>query len=280
MQRCEVCGDPSPRRPCLRCGGRIARDELLAPAPGGALAELVNGLRLALRGAVLTLRTPRLLALVVLPLLITVALFAALATLIVEYRDLMRPELATAWPWGLDRLRGFVAAAAQWLGVLAAIGVAAVSTILLSQVVNAPFLEWLSQAVESIVVGQPDATPLTLARLWRTGVLPILQAAGMAIVQAAFGLLFLLLSLLAVTAPIAAVGGVWLVALTLADVAIARKGFPVRERFRRVRRSLPLYLGLALPFFLAPFLLPLGVAGATLAELRERCAERPRRDAA
>jgi uncharacterized protein involved in cysteine biosynthesis len=228
---------------------------------------------LALRGAALTVRTPRLLALVVLPLVITALLFAALVTLVIEYRGVMRPELAATWPWGLDWLRGIVAGAAQWLGVLAGIGVALVSTVLLSQVVNAPFLEWLSQAVETIAVGQPDSTPLTLARLWRTALLPLLQAAGMALVQGALGLLFLVLSLLAVTAPLAALGGLWLVALTLADVAIARKGFPVRERFRRVRRALALYLGLALPFFVAPFLLPLGVAGATLADLRERARE-------
>ncbi|HEY8514899.1 MAG TPA: EI24 domain-containing protein [Candidatus Binatia bacterium] len=276
MQRCDVCGDPDPARPCRRCGGRIARPDLLAPPHGGALAEAVNGLRLALRGARLTLYTPRLLLLVVLPIVLSVALFVTLVALIFEYREAMRPEFASAWPWGLDWLRGFVASAAEWLAVLAAIGVSAIATILLSQVVSAPFLEWLSQAVETIVVGQPDATPFSLARFWRTGVLPILQAAAMAVVQAFFGFFFLLLSLLAVTAPLAAVGGVWLVALTLADVAIARKGFPVRERFRRVRRSLFLYLGLALPFFLAPFLLPLGVAGATLAELRERNAERLR----
>ena len=81
--------------------------------------------------------------------------------------------------------------------------------------------------------------------------------------------------MLAVTAPLAALGALWLVALTLCDVSIARKGLPVRERFRRVRRALPLYLGLALPFFFAPFLLPLGAAGATLADLRRRASVTP-----
>jgi uncharacterized protein involved in cysteine biosynthesis len=225
---------------------------------------------LALRGARLTLRTPHLLALVVLPLLINVLLFATMVALVWASRDLLRPDLVQAWPWGLDWLRRVFVVAAEGLGVLIGVGVALVTTVILSQAVNAPFLEWLSQAVESLVVGQADQTAFSLRRLWRTTLLPLLQALAMALLQTGLGLLFLVLSMLAVTAPLAALGSIWLVALTLCDVSIARKGFPVRERFRRVHRALPLYLGLALPFFLVPFLLPLGVAGATLADLRAR----------
>ena len=219
------------------------------------------------------MRTPRLLALVVLPLAITFLLFVGMVVLVWENRELLRPDLATPWPVWLDWLRRVVALSAEGLGVLAGVGIAFLATVILSQVVNAPFLEGLSQATETIVVGQPDRTPLSPTRLWRTTVLPLFQAIGVAIAQAILGVLFLVLSLLAVTAPLAALGGLWLVALTLCDVSIARKGFPVRERFRRVRRALPLYLGLALPFFLAPYLLPLGVAGATLADLRSRVAD-------
>jgi CysZ protein len=270
LRRCDVCGAPLDAPPCPRCGGRVARPELLEPPRGGSVAELYTGVRLALRGARLTLRTPRLLALLVVPLAINALLFAGMVGLVWQYRDLVRPELVAAWPWGLDWLRGVVAVAAQTLGVLIGVGIAVVATVVLAQAVNAPFVEWLSQAVESIVVGQPDRTPFSYRRFVRTTILPLLQALGLALVQGALGLLFLLLSMLAVTAPLAVLGSVWLVALSLCDVAIARKGFPVRERFRRVRRALPLYLGLALPFFAAPFLLPLGAAGATLAELREQ----------
>lgn len=269
-ERCDICGAPTLERPCARCGGRIERPDLLEPAPAGGLSELASGFRLALRGAALTVRTPRLLVLVVVPLLISFLLFSSMVALVWENRDLLRPELVQAWPWGLDWLRRVLVLSAQGLGVLVGVGVALVATVILGQAVNAPFLEWLSQAVESLVLGQPDRTPISAAHLWRTTVLPLFQAVALAVVQATLGLAFLILSMLAVTAPLAALGGLWLVALTLCDVAIARKGFPVRERFRRVRRALPLYLGLALPFFFAPFLLPLGVAGATLADLRER----------
>lgn len=269
-ERCEVCGELRTAAVCQRCGGRVARPELLEPARGGTLAELVTGVRLALSGARLTLRTPRLLVLLVVPLVINVLLFTGMVWLVWANRDLVRPEFASAWPYGLDWLRGVVVIAAETLGVLIGVGIAFVATIILSQAVNAPFLEWLSQAVESLVVGQPDRTPFSFRRFLRTTVLPLFHALWLAVLQALFGLFFLLLSMLAVTAPLAMLGGVWLVALTLCDVAISRKGFPVRERFRRVRRALPLYLGLALPFSVAPFLLPLGVAGATLAELREQ----------
>lgn len=270
MRRCPVCGHALDHEPCPRCGGTLARPELLEPPPRGAIAELVAGLRLAARGAALTLATPRLAALVVVPLAITVLLFAAMVSLVWYERGLVRPDLVQAWPWGLDWLRHVVVVAAEGLGILVGVIVALIATVVLSQAVAAPFLEWLSQAVESLVVGRPDRTPPSLRHLWRGVLLPLVQAVQMALLQAALGLLFLALSLIAVTAPLAALGSLWLVALTLCDVSIARKGFPVRERFRRVAGALPLYLGLALPFFLVPFLLPLGVAGATLADLRAR----------
>lgn len=270
--RCPVCESPVAGPSCTRCGGRIARPDLLAPATRRrGLGEVSTGLELALRGARLTCGTPRLLALVVLPLLLSALVFFGLTTLVWSYRDVARPDLVQAWPYGLDWLRSVVAVAAEVLGVLVGFAVALLATVVLAQVINAPFLEWLSQAVESLVVGQPDRTPTSLRQLWLTTVRPIFQALGLGIVQAALGIFFLVLSMLAITAPLAAIGGLWLVALSLCDVAIARKGLPVRERFRRVRRAWPLYTGLALPFFFAPFLLPLGVAGATLASLREHC---------
>jgi CysZ protein len=274
--RCRVCESPLHGAACSRCDRRIARPDLLEPPPGRGLAEALAGLRLAARGARLTLRTPRLLVLVILPLLLSLTLFAIMVALVWNNRELVRPDLVQTWPWGLDWLRRAVVVAAEGLGVLIGVGIAVVATVIASQVINAPFLEWLSVAVESIVLGRPDRTPFSMAHLWRTSVVPIFQAMGLAVVQALFGLLFLILSMLAVTAPLAMLGGLWLVALSLCDLAIARKGLPVRERFRRVRRALPLYLGLALPFFVAPFLLPLGAAGATLADLRRRASLAPR----
>ena len=278
-ERCCICASPLHDGSCTRCGGHLARPDLLAPlAPRPAAGELATGVELALRGVRLTLATPRLLLLVVLPLVISVLIFAGLVTLVWEYRDVVRPDFVQAWPWGLDWLRRIVAGAAEVLGVLVGLGLAIVATVVVAQVVNAPFLEWLSQAVESLVVGQPDRTPLSAGHLWQTSVKPLFQAIGLALIQATLGVVFLLFSLAAVTAPVAALGGLWLVALTLCDVTIARKGLPVRERFRRVRRGWAVWTGLALPFFFLPFLLPLGVAGATLATLRTQAQESAARD--
>lgn len=271
MVRCGVCASPLHHGACTRCAGRIARPDLLAPlASRAGVGEVATGIELALRGVRLTLATPRLLTLVVLPLVLNVLIFTGLVWLVWAYRDVVHPDFVQAWPWGLDWLRRVVAAAAEVVGVLLGIGVALGATVVVAQVVNAPFLEWLSQGVESLVLGQPDRTPLSAAHLWQTSVKPIFQAIGLALIQATLGVAFLLLSMAAVTAPLAALGGLWLVALTLCDVTIARKGLPVRERFRRVRRGWALWTGLALPFFLAPFLLPLGVAGATLGTLRDQ----------
>lgn len=276
--RCPVCASPAPGGSCTRCDGRIARPDLLEPLqPRSGLGELATGVHLALRGARLTLRTPRLAVLVVLPLVLSALIFAGLVALVWEHRDAVRPDLVQAWPWGLDWLRRVVAGAAEVLGLLLGFGLALIATVVVSQVVNAPFLEWLSQAVESLVLGRPDRTPLSAAQLWHTTVKPMFQAIALAAIQATLGLVFLVLSLATVTAPLSALGGLWLVALTLCDVTIARKGLPVRERFRRVRHGLLLWAGLALPFFLAPFLLPLGVAGATLATLRDQAMARTRR---
>src|SRR4051812_28274278 len=136
--RCDICATALAAAPCTRCGGQLARPDLLQPPPGGSASELAVGLHLALRGARLTVRTPRLLALVVLPLMISGLLFAAMVALVWANRDLARPELVNLWPWGLDWLRRTVVVAAEGLGVLLGVGVALLATVILSQVVNAP----------------------------------------------------------------------------------------------------------------------------------------------
>jgi uncharacterized protein involved in cysteine biosynthesis len=269
MERCAICGSPLRGQACSRCSGTVTRPDLLQPPPRGPVSELATGLRLAARGAALTIREPRLLALVVIPLVVNVLLFVAMVTLLWQNREVFRPDFAQPWIFGLDWLRGFAESSVQWLAVIAGIAAAFVLTVIASGVVNAPFLEWLSEAVESIVVGRGERT-FRVGDVWRMTILPIFQALGVAIVQTAFAAIFFMLSFIPFLTPLTVIGGVWLVAVTLCDVAISRKGYPARERFRRVKRQLPLYLGLALPFFVAPFLLPLGVAGATLADLRQR----------
>lgn len=265
--RCEVCGslrDASPREaagPCRRCGGRLARPELLGPAKrGGPIGEFSTGLSLALRGVRMTLLTPRMLALVVLPLLANVALFAWLAWVLYGLRGSILPGWATT----------HLGAITDVVSAVFAIALAALAAWLLSSVVNAPFLEWLSESTETRVFGHGDDRPITLHYVWNVWIVPLLQALGLALMQGVLGLLLLLASLTGVLAPLVFVGAAWMVAITLCDVVVARKRYPIRARLRLVNRSWALHLGVALPFAFAPILLPLGVAGATLAYLRDR----------
>lgn len=269
-ERCLVCAGILRHGECLRCDGTLVHEELLRPLhAGGFIAEFVTGLRLALRGVTLTLSRPRLLSLVIVPQVLNLAIFAGLVWTVIAHREALRPEFTGPWITGFDWLRVALEGAAVWLSVVVGVVLAAVGTFLLSAIVNAPFLEWLSETVESIVFDRADETPITPHYVWNIWIVPVLQAAGLAVVQGALAVLFLALSLTGVLSPILFVGGVWLVAITLVDVAVARKRFAVGDRFRFVNRSPGLWLGLALPTAMLPFLLPFGVAGATLAHLRD-----------
>jgi len=233
------------------------------------MSELLTGVSFAMRGATMTVARPRLLSLVIVPLILNLVIFAGLVWLVITNRDMLRPEFEGPWILGLDWLRELLSGVAVWIGVAIGLVLAAVGTLLLSAVVNAPFLEWLSETVESIVFDHSDATPVTPHYVWNVWIVPVLQAIGLAIVQGLLAIVFLALSLTGVLSPLVFIGSVWLTSITLVDVTIARKRFAVSDRFRHVNRSLPLWFGLALPFALLPFLLPFGVAGATLAHLRD-----------
>jgi len=259
--RCVTCGSLLDRGSCGRCAGEIVRPDLLGPAEKkGPIGELVVGLRLASAGVRMTVGNPGMLLLVIIPILLNLAVFAGIAWWLYTHRATVIPAWATAH-------MGPVADVA--VGVLAIIA-AAIIAYVLSAVVNAPFLEWLSEKTETIVFGQGDDRPITAHYVWNVWIVPLLQALGLAVMQGFFGLILLVLSLTGVLAPVVFVGGVWMLAITLCDYVVARKRYPIRARFTLVNRSAPLHPGAALPFSLLPILLPLGVAGATLAYLRDR----------
>ncbi len=249
----------------------MARADLLGPPERRSVAgEFLIGIDYAVRGALLTIRRPRLLGLVVIPLLLNVLIASVLIYLVVTHRDLLRPDFEGEWIVGTNWLRGLIQNAAVFFGVLIGIGLAVFGTLLVSTVVNAPFLEWLSECVESIVFGQGDETPITPHYVWHSWIVPVIQALGLAIVQGFIALALLVLSFTGIFAPLVFLGGLWLTAITLCDICVARKRYPVIARFSLVARSLGFWLGVALPFFLVPILIPFGVAGATLGFLRQR----------
>jgi hypothetical protein len=268
--RCTVCGNPAPSATCLRCGSALDRVDLLAPARRGAVGEFFAGIGLALRGTRLVLSSPTLLALAIVPLVLNALVFIGLVWLVLANRHLLEPAFEGPWWPGFDWLRSVAAVAIQWFGVVFGLALAALSTWVVYPIVAAPFLELLSEGVESLIVGQKDQRKLTLSYVVRFWILPIVQAAVLALFTAVLGFVFVVLSFSAVLAPLAFVGTLWLLAVTLCDMVIARKSFPAGERFTFVRAGLATWLGLALPFVFAPFLLAFAVAGATLVELRQR----------
>lgn len=245
-------------------------ERLLEPAAAKtAVGEYLNGLRLGLRGVRLTLRTPRLLALMIVPFLINVGLLVVFGKACLEFANGLTPEFAEPFIRGFDWLRAPLRATLGWLLDLLALVAALIAMLLVSSVVNAPFHEWISEAVESIVFGRPDSRAMTLSRVLRVWIWPVVQAAFLAILQGILALTFLLASFSGVLAPLATVGSVYLIALTLVDVVIARKACSVRDRFRTVHGGLPTWFGLATPLFFVPVALPIFVAGATLVYLRD-----------
>ena len=171
VPRCELCGGVIRLGvnggACRRCDGVVVREELLRPLKReGWIGGYVLGIRFALRGAWLTLTTPKLLALTILPFLVSLGVFAA-----------------TAWyTWGYVQDIDFVddipvlGHLAIGIRVLLAGVVAALATLLVSAVIAAPFLEWMSEAVESILFGHGDETPLTPHYVWHYWIVPVLQA--------------------------------------------------------------------------------------------------------
>ena len=267
--RCKTCGSPLPKGGCRRCDGELARPELLGPSRRLTfVGAFFLGLRFALRGAIMTLTRPKLLALWVLPMLVNVGVFVGLILLAFENKELM-PSFDSEWPWYIEWARGILASTAGFLfGALAVIA-SALSALLLSSVIAAPFLEWISESVESIVLGTRDRRPINPHYVWNIWIVPLCQAAFVAVLQGVVMAALLVGSLTGVLAPLLFLGAAWMASVTLTDIVIARKRYPITARFVLPTKNASLWFGLALPFAFAPYLVSLGVAGATLAYLRE-----------
>lgn len=278
---CLVCGElASTGRPesgsvadCPRCHGTIEKREWLEPligqgARGNAIAEYWTGLRFGLRGVQLMLSNRRVLSLVVIPALINIALFAALVYLLLTHLGSWLPSFEKPFITGLDWLRPAVRFVVLGLADLIAILAAALSMLTISTVINAPFHEWISEAVESLVLGRHDERPYTPARIWRVLIYPVIQAGFLALFQAVIAVVLFAISFSGVLAPVSTIGGVWLLAVSLVDIVIARKSYAVSDRFAVVAAAAPAWFGLATPLIFAPFLIAFFVPGATLLYLR------------
>ncbi|WP_326808873.1 MULTISPECIES: EI24 domain-containing protein [unclassified Streptomyces] len=237
------------------------------------MRDLVAGMRYLGRGQRWVLGHGRWFGFGLLPALVTLALYAVVLTVlgfwtddIVTWATPFADDWSSAWR---GTLRG-VFAALLWGGVLM---LAVVTFAAVTLLVGEPFYEKLSEKVEESEGGLPPGRDLPLwQELW----------------TALRDSLFVLWRTLLFTVPLFLLGFVpfvgqtiipvlgfcvsgFFLSLELSSVAMQRRGIPVRERLRMLRRRKALALGFGVPLvlcFLVPvaavFLMPGAVAGAAL----------------
>ena len=198
-----------------------------------------------------------------LPLVIDIAVFAALVVLAVSLADSASPGFAEPW-WGwIDGLRGVVAWSTRNLLRVVAVAAAFFATLGAAGAINAPFHDLLSEKTEDRALSVPDP-----GRPWGLLLSDFGRAARAALlllaVQAAVMVPLFVLSFTAVGAPFFAAAGAWFAGMGLTDIPLGRKRYGGRERIRWALRRWPLVMGLGIPVTLLPPLQPLAVIGATL----------------
>lgn len=247
------------------------------PLPSGLLASLAGGFRYGLE-ALGFIGRARLWPLALAAVLVNVALVLALAVgalvwLVPEVRGVVA-SLDT-WAQGSHVLGALVAVAGWLLWVLAvSFGVvaSAVVVLMVGQAVASPFLDALSERVETLVLGTAPA-PFSAGRVVASVRMALGDLVWTLVYWLAANVPLLVLGLVA--PPVSAVLGFVVSALLLAQefvgLALARQLVPYRRRFAvfQGHRSLGLGFGAAcLLLFAVPglnlVLLPVATVGGTL----------------
>lgn len=234
------------------------------------------------RALALPLHAARLLAghrtlwpLVAIPALINLALFVVAAGLIIAHADaavaLLWPPPADGGVWA-ELLLGLwyvLYVAALIFGLMAAY----VVTLLVSGIVASPFNDALSARVERLLTGR--AAPSPGGSLLRETVQSVVSTTTIVLLYAALMGPVLLLNLVpgagSLAATVLGTGlGAFFLALEFTDVALARRGYPLRLKLRLLRAHPALTLGFGLSTSLLlwiPFLnvlcVPIAVVGGT-----------------
>ncbi|HZN20562.1 MAG TPA: EI24 domain-containing protein [Micromonosporaceae bacterium] len=231
------------------------------------------GVGLLARGIGGYARSPRLLALGLVPALISAVIFsAAFGVLLYFVSDIVGwlTGFVDGWPEGL---RDVVELGAT----LAVLGLGGLLTVLtftaVTLLVGDPFYEKISERVERRYGGAPGAVDLPWHSSWRRSAA---DSVRLLLTSLAFGVPLFLCGFIPVVGqtvvPVAgALVGGWFLALELVGVAFARRGLRLADRRAALRRHRPMALGFGVAVF-ACFLIPLGavlvmpaaVAGGTL----------------
>ncbi|GAB6904387.1 conserved membrane hypothetical protein [Desulfosarcina cetonica] len=231
---------------------------------------LFSGIIYNIKGFWLGIKTPRLLMLGLLRFFVVALLTLGLSGLILaKHADILallwqRPESAWfVWAWYL----------ASWLLSLLLMGIAAVISYLLSQVLFAVLImDMMSRITERLVTGQKATAP-QVPVITQLGFL-LRQELPRNIFPVVLTLLIMVLGWFTPLGPVLTVVGPLVAVIFLAwdntDLVPARNLQPFKTRFRSLGHSLPFHLGFGLPFLIPVLnllLLSFAPVGATLYHL-------------
>ncbi|WP_127499355.1 EI24 domain-containing protein [Actinoplanes solisilvae] len=225
------------------------------------------------RGLGLVLRHPKLLALGLLPALISGLLYGTALFFLVDYL----PELSATVTWFADGWSEWARDVARVLGGIALVGASVLFGVLtftaVTLLIGDPFYERISELVEDEFGGVAGEVEVGFWPSLRRSLVDSLRLIGLSIL---IGIPLFLLGFVPVIGqtviPVlaGAIGG-WLLAVELTGVPFQRRGQRLRHRRVVLAKNRPLALGFGVAVFCC-FLIPLGavllmpaaIAGATL----------------
>jgi len=229
------------------------------PRAGGLFYRFGSGLRFFFSGLPLLVRHPSLLALSLVPIVLTLA---ALSALIWGCVRLTQRLSETA----LVPLSPNVLALAQALVLLLALFVSYLLYLPLARVLLAPFSEAISRRTSMILgVGAPNKTLGWRHAMW--------EGSKLVMIQLVVGLSALALGLFfpPIAAPLGLAVAICFVSLDYMDVPLSVRGSSLKEKMRLVGRNKALTAGFGAAGYLMLIIpvvnllsLPVGVIGATL----------------
>lgn len=230
-----------------------------ADAPGG-LYQFLSGLRFFLAGWRVLLRNPPLLALSLVPVLLTIVLLSSLA-------------FGSVWAIGnllgepADELSAGLKFMMQVIVLFAALFIGVVLYLPLTRVILAPFTESLARRTHATVY----ATPLPLSEMhWMRAMWEGLKLVSLQIVLALF--IVLISIFVPVIGPIIGfLAGTVFCAMDFLDIPLSARGLPMRRKFRCLWDNKAVALGFGTVGYLMLLIplinllaLPAGIIGATI----------------
>jgi CysZ protein len=258
-------GAPSGRTPANRTLG--------GGPPGGAVKDFVAGMGLLGRGLGMYARNPRLLALGLIPAVISMLLIATAFGVLLYFIT----DLAALVTWFADDWSAGLRGTVRLLAGVAIVGVAALLAIIaytaLTLIIGDPFYEAISKRVEQQFGAAPDEPSIPW---WVSARYNLVDSVRLLAFSIVIGIPMFAAGFIPVVGQIAvpvldAIIGGWLLVIELTGIPFNRRGLRLRDRRQLLRANRALALGFGVPvfvIFLIPFaavlVIPAAVAGSTL----------------